>query len=247
MSFFKKIQQPTMESDAHHIMVGGKKLKFKLKYAKRKTLAILVSLDGDVIVKAPNKISLKNILHFVEDKSIWILTKQQEFSVHPQKMPENTFKFLGKNYKLKAELAIQNKVLLRDELLVVQTTETRNKEKIHAQVDAWYRAQAKKIFTKRMEICAEKACEIKVKFKGEVRLRKMKSRWGSCSSDGQITLNTELVSAPLSCIDYVILHELCHIREHNHSPAFYALMDKVMPNWEKTRKLLNQTVRIRNM
>jgi len=242
MSFFTK-QQP----DCEFIEIGGNKIPFTLQLAKRKTIAIQVSLEGEVKVKAPLRASRAKIMQFVESKAIWILTKQAEFAAHPAKLPDDTHKFLGKNYELQVELAIANKVSLHGEKMIVETIHPRNKAKIAAQIDEWYRAQAEQIFAERLPDCLEHAKNINVKFKKEIKLRKMKSRWGSCSSGGDITLNTELVCAPEICIDYVILHELCHLREHNHSPAFYALMSKVMPDWKRTKKLLNQTVQIKKM
>ena len=67
----------------------------------------------------------------------------------------------------------------------------------------------------------------------------MQTQWGSCSPNGRITLNPHLVKAPRECIDYVILHELCHIAEHNHSERFYRLMNQVMPKWERTKQRLD--------
>jgi predicted metal-dependent hydrolase len=68
----------------------------------------------------------------------------------------------------------------------------------------------------------------------------MKSRWGSCSTSGSIRLNSQLIKTPLACIDYVILHELCHIAEMNHSQRFYHLLDQVMPEWRGVKKELDK-------
>ena len=72
-----------------------------------------------------------------------------------------------------------------------------------------------------------------------IRLRVMQTQWGNCSAKGCLTLNPWLVKAPSDCIDYVLLHELCHVAEHNHSEAFYRLMGQVMPGWEKIKKRLD--------
>ena len=73
-----------------------------------------------------------------------------------------------------------------------------------------------------------------------IKLRKMEKRWGSCSNDGLILLNPELISAPLDCIDYVIVHELCHLKEYNHNRRFYQLLSMALPNWEECKAKLNK-------
>ena len=239
MSFFSK-----NESCCEFIEIEGDRIEFFLHFVRRKTIAIQVALNGEVKVKAPLRASRRKVMQFVESKAIWILAKRAEFAAHPAILPDNIYKFLGANYRLQVELAIANNVSAHGDKLLVQTT---NKAKIKTQIDDWYRMQAEQIFAQRLPYCLEIATKIDVHFDGEIRLRKMKSRWGSCSSSGEITLNTELVCAPEICIDYVILHELCHLREHNHSPAFYALMDVVMPNWRGVKKTLNKTVQIRKM
>ena len=75
----------------------------------------------------------------------------------------------------------------------------------------------------------------------DIKLRKMKRQWGNCSLKGIITLNTALIKAPEICIDYVILHELCHFAEHNHSPRFYRLLTQVMPDWKIIKAQLDHT------
>lgn len=248
MNFFTKLQKREGKNGAYCVEKNGWKIEFKLSFANRNTIAIHVSVDGEVLVKAPKRMAYAKVVEFVEAKAVWVLAKQEEFASSPHRLPENTYKFLGENYELKVELGVKNDILLQDGVMLLQTTQPRDKAKVKAQIEKWYRAQAVDIFARRLDFCAPIAeKKIDVEFSGELRLRKMKSRWGSCSSDGEITLNTELVAAPEICIDYVILHEMCHLREHNHSPAFYALMDAVMPKWKAHRKLLNQTVQIRKL
>jgi predicted metal-dependent hydrolase len=74
------------------------------------------------------------------------------------------------------------------------------------------------------------------------KIRKMTNRWGSCTSEGHILLNIDLIVAPVNCIEYVIVHELCHLKEHNHSKKFYMLLSAMMPDWERRRERLNRCV-----
>jgi predicted metal-dependent hydrolase len=112
-------------------------------------------------------------------------------------------------------------------------------DRIRNRLLGWYRQQAQHLFGERLAVISQETPWTG----GEpppMRLRKMKRTWGSCSAKGVITLNPQLVKAPPECIDYVIAHEICHLREHNHSKAFYALQDQLNPSWRKTRDQLRE-------
>jgi len=110
-----------------------------------------------------------------------------------------------------------------------------------ALVSAWYADHAKAMFRKRLAVCLKTARGV-TKAEPRVIIRKMKTRWGSCSKRGTIMLNTELVKTPTECIDYVIVHELCHLRERSHTPAFYRLLSRCMPDWERRKARLEKVV-----
>ncbi len=116
--------------------------------------------------------------------------------------------------------------------LYVHATYT-NPKHIKELVDAWYREKANRVFEERFFECLKHVIsKIGIEHNGRFSLRAMKTRWWSCSKKHLITLNPELIGAPKECIDYVIVHELCHVAEHNHGKEFYRLMDKAMPDWE---------------
>ena len=101
--------------------------------------------------------------------------------------------------------------------------------------------QAQRVFRERCDFIPARIAAIGVTPPERFRLREMKSRWGSFSAKGQISLNLKLIQVDKSMIDYVILHELCHLRELNHSRAFYALLDRVVPDWNTLRAKLNRS------
>ena len=110
-------------------------------------------------------------------------------------------------------------------------------EKVKNMVDKWYQNRAKTVFSARLEALLLKASWVK-----NVPLYKilvMQKQWGSCSTKGNLILNPHLVKAPRECIDYVILHELCHIAEYNHSERFWRLLTQVMPNWKEVKAELD--------
>ena len=112
-----------------------------------------------------------------------------------------------------------------------------DQEQVSRHLQDWYREQARKYFAERIAAfcrAAPWAADQEV----PMRLRRMKRTWGSCSSKGIITFNTHLVKAPPECIDYVVAHEVCHLKEHNHGKAFYALQARLYPGWKAVKARL---------
>jgi len=105
----------------------------------------------------------------------------------------------------------------------------------------WYSAHARNLLSKRLAqyLPAFKKMGTIIP---EVRYRRMRKRWGSCSGNGGIILNTELVQAPIHCIDYVIIHELCHLLQPHHDGKFYHILKRVLPDWEKRKERLEKVM-----
>ncbi len=145
---------------------------------------------------------------------------------------------MGKQYQLKVihdDTKPQGVKLLRGKLEV--NALDANLESIQSHLKEWYRSRAKVIFEIRLQRILEQA--LWVGDKPEIRLVTMRIQWGNCSPSGVLTLNPHLVKAPTICIDYVILHELCHLVEYNHSERFYQLLNQVMPDWSKIKNQLD--------
>lgn len=146
--------------------------------------------------------------------------------------------YLGRQYLLKVMVdpsSVQSVKLYRGKLEV--SVRERNAERIKSLLEGWYKEKAKEVFKSRLDAIMTQA--IWIEKAPELRILTMQTQWGSCSPNGRITLNPLLVKAPRECIDYVILHELCHLVEHNHSERFYRLLSQVMPKWEKTKAKLD--------
>jgi predicted metal-dependent hydrolase len=125
-------------------------------------------------------------------------------------------------------------------------TDPSNSDKVKLLIQAWLRSRADAIFTERYAYCLTLVTKIGIEPKlPGFQMRYMSKRWGSCTKDGKIILNPELIAAPKHCIDYVITHELCHLKARNHSQAFYKLLATVMKDWEARRVQLNQMVEVR--
>lgn len=205
---------------------------------------IKVHPDCRVVVSAPEDTSNDAVLAAVKKRGRWIYEQLRDFRkqlahITPrQYISGESHYYLGRQYLLKVMEApdqIQGVKLARGKLEV--TVRRKRAEKVQELLTDWFKARAKDVFVKRLDAMLEQA--LWVTERPPLRIRTMQTQWGSCSPNGRITLNPHLVKAPRECIDYVLLHELCHIAEHNHSQRFYRLMEQVMPKWEKTKERLD--------
>jgi predicted metal-dependent hydrolase len=215
---------------------------YAVTFQKRKTLVVYVHDDGNVEVRAPHGLSQKHIVRFVEEKSAWIkrsLAKQSHKHQWKNSIePGASMWFLGQPRRLEVERSDNASILYDEEVIVVAARDPWNLPALSRQLNTWYREQAETIFRERMLLVCQRFPGIPAA--PELRLRKMERRWGSCSRSGRVTLNTELVKLPMSMIDYIIAHELCHLTEFNHSKKFYALLEYVMPDWKQRERILKQ-------
>lgn len=220
-------------------------LTFRLERGARKTLAIVVRPDGSVRVKAPLKLPLDRIVEQVEARGAWIVKQQRRFAELPPPPAKRAFvsgesyAYLGRPLRLVVIPNRPRSVRLCGEQLVVGVADARDTARVQALLRGWYRERAGQIFSERLETCLSHTAAFRIDHSGAFTLRRMRRRWGSCSQDGRIVLNTQLVGAPESCIDYVIVHELCHTVQHNHSRAFYDLLAACLPDWRERQGRLN--------
>jgi len=128
---------------------------------------------------------------------------------------------------------------LRGAYLEVTVKDNKDIKSVRKTVDHWFRTRVEAVFEKHLAVCQEVASRHDIP-EPIISLRKMRTRWGSCSGKGRVTLNLNLIQGPVHCIDYVIMHELCHLTHHNHSPAFYRLLSRCMPDWKKRKAILDK-------
>lgn len=221
---------------------GSKEINYELTYQERKTLGIRVYPDCKVRIIAPNETTEENLISKLREKAPWIIKQQLEFlSYYPLTPPRKylngeTHLYLGRQYKLRIEKAAANEVkLFRGRLLVLKNERTSAK-KILAD---WYREKAVLHF----EDTLKKTLPLFARYDiidPELQIRLMPTRWGSCTTKGKVILNPELIKAPKGCIEYVVIHELCHLIHHNHSKVFYDLQKTIMPDWKKWKVQLEQ-------
>lgn len=222
------------------IQFGSKKIDFQLQYVDRKSLGITVTPESEVIVKAPLNAPIEKIKEKIRDKASWIIKQQSFFLGFYPKTPARKFVggethlYLGRQYQLKVVIGKKNEVKYKGRYIEVTA---KNKKLTKELLNQWYRAKAKEKFAEIAEPYIQRFKKLKVEPKG-LFIQEMKTRWGSCTAKGKIILNPELIKAPKPCIEYVIVHELCHLVHHNHSAAFFKLQKKIMPDCDKWKDKL---------
>jgi len=217
------------------IEFGSKRIDFKLEYADRKSLGITVTSDMDVLVRAPVNTPIESIREKIRKKAPWIIKQQSFFlSFHPKTPTRKyvggeTHLYLGRQYRLKINIGETESVKLKAGFIEV---DTKDKARVKDLVIEWYLQNARTKFKSIAQPLIERFKRFDVE-PSSIVLRDMPTRWGSCTPKGKIILNPELVKAPKACIEYVIIHELCHLVHHDHTQKFIDLQTKEMPDWEK--------------
>ena len=197
--------------------------------ARRKTIAIKIQ-DGNVTVHLPKLMPLWLAKQFVMRKQQWIEDKLKKFQQRP---------FMGEQYPLHIIQEPQRQrlhVLLDQQKLVIMAPPNVTALQIRQALARWYRRQAESLLPERVKQLAEQT-SLRPNL---VQIKSYKARWGSCTMRGDIQLNWQLVQATQSINDYVIIHELCHLRQHNHSKAFWDLVEQFDPNFREHRRWLKQ-------
>jgi len=219
---------------------------YDLTKESRKTLAITVSPDQSVRVKAPLHATEEKINAFLQRKFRWVLKHQRYFARFKPKAPKEyisgeTFRYLGRNYKLLVRKAEEReRVSLQQGTLTVFSHFPKTRLHTKKLLDAWYVEKARQHFEKRFDYCA---AQFAIKNKPGLIVRSMTRRWGSYSrKTNRICLNLALIKASRHQIDYVLTHELCHITHTAHDKAFYRLLSSHLPDWKKVKAELEQSL-----
>lgn len=228
------------------ISYGQRTIRFTLEQKPRNTFKISVLPDLSVGVSAPARLTVEKVLNIVQRRAPWIAKQMEYFKTFMPKQPPRQFisgethYYLGRQYRLKIELSRISGVKLKGRYLVVRANYS--KQSVKERVYGWYRDRAKEIFANLTERCHTKLQKYGVQLP-KVEIKTMKSRWGSCThTKNKICLNTELIKAPSHCIEYVVMHEMCHLKYPNHTKQFYNFMSLTMPDWQKRKKRLEQVV-----
>lgn len=216
---------------------------FNVLYADRKTMEIAVHPDSTVVIKAPLGTEFVEVQKRVVRRAGWIKRQLDYFRQFEPKTPGRSYVggethlYLGKQYRLKINSGDMHSVkLIRGHFHVIAKG-IATPDKVRSLLEGWYADKAAEKFNERYDRNWPYFAKFSLA-RPKLLVRRMRKRWGSLSKGGVLTLNTDLIRAPRECIDYVIIHELCHLHHHDHGPGFYRFLEKVMPDWEKRKHKL---------
>jgi predicted metal-dependent hydrolase len=233
-------------SEFHEISFPEGPLRYEVRWtARRRTIGIAVEPDRRVVVMAPRSAAPDRVTALVTRRVRWIRRQWNRIDALPSpaipRQWENgeTHRYLGRQYRLKARKGDFEDVKLQGGYFVVTAADPKDARQIRTLMEGWYRERAAALLPARIEqaIAATSWLEVEPP---SIRISVLKARWGSTSRAGRITFNVDLVKAPLPCVDYVVAHELVHLQIPNHSPAFWRMLSRVMPDWKKWRERLGR-------
>jgi predicted metal-dependent hydrolase len=221
---------------------NGNTISYLLEHRARKTIGLKITQEG-LVVHAPRRIFAFQLNQILQEKSHWIQNKlalREANKIEEMRWEDGEhLLFLGRDIQLKIQANTTNKLpKLEEDQLLISTLQTSDVEAIQRKVVQWYKKQAMLDFSRRLEVLAAKLGV----GTPPLSLSNARSRWGSCNSRGEVRLNWRLLQATPAVINYVICHELAHLKEMNHSPKFYAVLERLYPDYklaEKALKLLS--------
>lgn len=219
-------------------------IEFTVEYRKRKTLEIRIEPPDNISVIAPKRASEKDILRVVETKANWIVKKLSELK-EIEKLKKNkeyvngeSFMYLGRNYSL--EIIIDDTVskpitkLYQGKFYIA--TNTRDQDKLKESMKIWY-------YDKSLEKTLERVEHFQSYFSvkpNSIKVKEQKKRWGSCTSKRDILINWRISMAPADVLDYLVVHEMCHMVHMNHSSDFWNLVERIIPDYKSRRNWLRK-------
>lgn len=223
----------------------NKTIAYTINKAKIKNIYITIE-NGEVVIKAPWYTTRNQIQEVVESKRDWIMKKLEEYNVSPRKAKEyedgEKFQILGESYYLNIYYKDINNAILNVEnekieiILPLSYAEEDNTEQIKKMIDKMYYMIAEK----EVESAMEKTRKMVGLAPEEYKIKKIKYAWGTCSSRKVITINQNLMMYSRKAIEYVVLHEICHLKYMNHSKKFWEMIENYMPDYKEAEKELKK-------
>lgn len=233
----------------HTITFGRQRIDFTVNFSRRKRLTIAVHPDLSVTVDAPDDRHIEEVINRVKRRAEWIVRQLDFFArFKPEQPPRRyvageTHIYLGRQYRLKLiESDVEDVKLVRG-YFIVSTRRPRDQMRVKRLLEEWYYMHSRTVILSRLERCYDNLRKFDILYPTSIKFRRMAKRWGSCGRNGNLVFNPDLARASIYCIDYVITHELCHLKYPNHGRDFYRLLEISLPDWERRKTRLESTAR----
>ena len=220
------------------------RIEFKVKRSRRSTADIILERDGNVLVRVPEKLSDEHIEDIIESKRYWIYKNLAEWrDLNSVRMAKSFrggegFLYLGRTYRLSLVADQEVQLMLKDGRFCLRRELVDEGDAAGAQAAfrEFYAKKGERRLANRVDYYSPK---VGVEPSGLV-VRELGNRWASCSPNRKLSFHWKCMMAPLTIIDYIVVHELCHIREKDHTPAFWNEIDKVLPNYRERKEWLRK-------
>jgi len=229
------------------IIVGNREINYTIIRSNRKTVGLIVDPEKGVIIRAPKSLTKTQIKDVVKKKSNWLINKLEEIKrIKPapeakEFMSGEKLPYLGRRYRLKVnkcDKIEKTSVRLYQGKFQIEVSskldEDERRSSIRQEMVKWYKDQARikieervRIYQDKMGVCYNK-----------ITVKEQKKRWGSCSNKGNLNFNWRLIMAPVSVIDYIVVHELAHLVHPNHSRDFWELVKAIIPDYQEKQEWL---------
>ncbi|MCL1077276.1 M48 family peptidase [Parashewanella spongiae] len=222
--------------------IDGNGFVAEIKRTKRIKSATITVEEGHVCVVVPLLLENERISKLLKDKNRWI---KEKLALHREAQPKSSkqfvsgesFSYLGRNYRLKVHQGnYQPAKLNQGRFVITLQGGSENPELIQDSLQSWYKKSANIKLKQKVKRYAK---IIEVEY-ASVGIKTYRNRWGSCSAEGDITINWKIVMAPNRIVDYVVVHELCHLIHHDHSPKFWSEVERIMPDYAECKDWLKQ-------
>ena len=226
------------------IELTKKRIECKVKYAKRKSLMIKLELPGGICVTAPYGMVERDVLEAVMSKKKWIEKRLREIeevgidSVNKEYENGEKFLYLGRacSLDIKRDKACRKAIvaLLGDSLII--RIDSYDAKEVKGSIEDWYRRKTKEIISERVESYQKHFDQRPI----DIRIKRQKCRWGSCSFAHRLNFNLKCAMAPIGVIDYIVVHEMCHMVHFNHSKEFWTFVESVLPGYKEPKAWLKK-------
>jgi predicted metal-dependent hydrolase len=230
------------------VRLGDAAVEYELYRSPRRTLGITVTYRGELRVTAPTPATAEQIERVLLRRQAWILRQMRETAALPAEMPEKEWVsgeshwYLGRQYRLRVRAAGVAGVRLMGRYFEVGIADPSDRRKVREVMARWYLTRARDVCQRRMRHIADTIPSLALDSPPPLIVRSIRLRWGSCSPGGRILMNVDAVKLPVGCIDYLLVHELCHLRHPRHDRAFWRYLGRCMPDWaSRQRKLARFT------